>query len=233
MSAARLVVFAVHQPAQARWLALLSDAEQRQAGELCARHRARYVNSRIALRFTVAQVLGCAAQEVIYAADGAGQLRVQAQPALYVSLSYAEAIGLLAVSDSPVGLDYEAGAAPVFWQSAARRYFCRREQQWLQGPDGAWLADRFVWLWTRRESLLKYLGTGLRGDTRCLCARAGEPPAAQRSFKLLGGVGTLTGGLAQCDLSPKVLALCGPWQPALAFSWRPAPEAVAPCPISG
>lgn len=227
MSVLRWVVFPVHAPADPAWHAVLDAQQRRHAATLGERQRVRYLNARIALRLTVAGLVQCDPQRVAIEQQASGQLRVCTQPPLFASVTYAQRLGLLVVGSSRLGLDYEDGVAPVFWRSAVRRYFCESERRWLQSRDEETREADFVWLWTRRESLLKYRGSGIRGDTRCLC-RPEDAAPCQRSFNLAGGVGTLTGEVLTADLSPSRLALCGEWSPELDFSWRQAPGRM-PC----
>ena len=229
MSALRLVVFPVHAAADLDWQVTL-DAEQRQhAAHLCERRRARYLNARVALRLTISELLHADPGQVIIEQEPSGQLRVRSEPPLFASVTYAQRLGVLVVGTSAVGLDYEEGAAPVFWRSAVRRYFCDSERTWLQGRDIHTQEADFVWLWTRRESLLKYRGSGIRGDTRCLCSRDCANVPYQHSFTLAGGVGTLTGEALTVELSPEWLALCGHESFNLGFSWYTAPVGMGCC----
>ncbi|MGY4495419.1 4'-phosphopantetheinyl transferase family protein [Pseudomonas sp. TE3610] len=228
MSAAQLVVFPVHRLAAPAWHCALDAVDYQHAGTLCERRRLRYLNARIALRTTLAQRLGVTAQQVDLYQGLATGVSVGGQPSLFVSLSYAERFGVLAVSDAPLGVDVEVLRAPVFWRSAVRRCLCASERQWLERREAASQPGDFVWLWTRRESLLKYQGTGIRGDTRCLCHIGGEPAPAQRSFSLAGAVGTLTGAIANQPVVPSWLPLCRTWSPTRTFIWR-APPQLARC----
>jgi len=229
VSASRLVIFPVHAQADAVWHSLLDAGQLQHAATLCERRRARYINARVALRLTIAELLHCDLQQVVIEQEATGPLRVCTEPPLFASVTYAQHLGLLVVGPSRLGLDYEDDVAPVFWPSAVRRYFCDSERHWLQGRDNRSQEADFVWLWTRRESLLKYRGSGIRGDTRCLCRLDGAAPPYQHSFNLAGGVGTLTGEAMTVDLSPSLLALCGEWSFDPDFSWRKAPGGMVCC----
>lgn len=229
MNASRLVIFPVHAQADSAWHSLLEAGQLQYASTLCERRRARYINARIALRLTVAELLQCDLHQVVIEQEATGRLRVCTEPPLFASVTYAQHLGLLVVGASRLGLDYEDGVAPVFWRSAVRRYMCDSERHWLQGRDNHTQEADFVWLWTRRESLLKYRGTGIRGDTRCLCRFYGAGPPHQHSFNLAGGVGTFTGEAVTLDLTPSLLALCGVWSFVPDFSWRKPPSEMVCC----
>ena len=71
----------------------------------------------------------------------------------------------IAWSDAPVGLDVEAFREKVRCQKLARQFFCPDEQAYLQAEPSEELS-RFFQLWTKKESYLKYLGTGLTKSLR-------------------------------------------------------------------
>ena len=71
----------------------------------------------------------------------------------------------IAWSDAPVGLDVEVFREKVQCQKLARQFFCPDEQAYLQAEPSEELS-RFFLLWTKKESYLKYLGTGLTKSLR-------------------------------------------------------------------
>lgn len=76
---------------------------------------------------------------------------------IHFNLSHSGAWVVLAVGDSPLGVDvecFEAGRNP---EKLARRYFTGEECRWVGDSQ-----DRFLRIWTAKESFLKYLGEGLR-----------------------------------------------------------------------
>ncbi|WP_260962825.1 4'-phosphopantetheinyl transferase family protein [Pseudomonas citri] len=170
---------------------MLSETERNHSQTLEGRHKIRFINARIALRVNAADALGCANGQLSVERDALGQLAVTAPGRLFVSLSYGEHIGVLALATTRVGIDYETGPAPVFWQSAMRRYLCDCERRWLEGLPRHTQPHGFIWLWTRREAFLKYLGTGIRGHRQCLCDWPADRRPVQRRFSLANGIGTL------------------------------------------
>ena len=189
--APRLVVFTLARLAGAHGWALLSEAERNHSQSLEGRHKIRFINARIALRVNAADALGCTHAQLSVERDALGQLSVTAPARLFVSLSYGEHIGVLMLAATRVGIDYETGPAPVFWQSAMRRYLCDCERRWLEGLPRHAQPRGFIWLWTRREAFLKYRGTGIRGQRQCLCDWPVDSRPVQRRFSLASGIGTL------------------------------------------
>jgi len=71
------------------------------------------------------------------------------------SLSHAGNLAVLAVSESPVGVDVEK-PRPIR-KAVAQKYFQGAEQAWLETDP----QSRFFFLWTRKEAVLKCCGRGL------------------------------------------------------------------------
>ena len=72
------------------------------------------------------------------------------------SLSHGGNLVVLAVGEAgtELGVDVEKTDRP--WREAvARRLFTKEEQGWLNGSG-----ERFFWLWTRKEAVLKCRGSG-------------------------------------------------------------------------
>lgn len=88
---------------------------------------------------------------------GNGKPVLSAHPDIHFSLSHSGKLAVCAVSEQTVGADIEA------WQQMedqiAEMCFTAVELKWLNAQQRA---DRaFIRLWTRKESYLKMLGTGL------------------------------------------------------------------------
>ncbi|MGI6013996.1 MAG: 4'-phosphopantetheinyl transferase family protein [Oscillospiraceae bacterium] len=71
------------------------------------------------------------------------------------NLSHSGNLAALAVDNAPIGLDLQE-MTKTFYSGVASRYFKAEEIAWMQD-----LPDRFFWLWTRKESVIKSLGLGL------------------------------------------------------------------------
>ena len=76
---------------------------------------------------------------------------------IYFNISHSGDICMIAVSDSEVGLDVEY-VTPRDWQKLYERYYTTEERARVSSLEG------FLVLWTKKESLIKYLGKTL-GDT--------------------------------------------------------------------
>lgn len=101
-----------------------------------------------------------------------------AHPDIHFNLSHSGTLAVCAVSDRPVGVDTEA--LTTFSPEAASLCFRASERAWLEEEaDRDWAFTR---LWTRKESYLKYLGTGLSLPADTFSALPGESPAEGVAF---------------------------------------------------
>lgn len=68
---------------------------------------------------------------------------------------------VLAFGDSEVGVDVEGGRPNIDPEALAGRFFTPEEQAYIL-EEKSRCRERFLEIWTGKESYLKYLGTGLR-----------------------------------------------------------------------
>ena len=94
-----------------------------------------------------------------------GKPALDACPDIHFNLSHSGTLAVCAVSDQPVGVDVEVlqSAAP----GVEAKCFQPREREWIHRSDDP---DRaFTRLWTRKESYLKLLGTGILCSLDSFC----------------------------------------------------------------
>ena len=91
-------------------------------------------------------------------------------PDIHFNLSHSGTLAVCAISDQPVGVDVEAlqSADP----DIAAMCFQSREREWMNRSNDPIRA--FTRLWTRKESYLKLLGTGLSHPLNSFCVIPGE-----------------------------------------------------------
>ena len=134
--------------------------------------RRRFVVSRGLLRRLLAPRLGIAPEALRFAlsAHGKPQLDPDAagRAAPQFNLSHAGGWWLMAVADGPVGVDLEMAGRNVDAVRIATRVFTPGEQAALRLAAGDEAASRAAFLdcWTRKEALLKALGTGFAGGAQ-------------------------------------------------------------------
>ena len=100
-----------------------------------------------------------------------GKLVLAHCPEVHFNLSHSGTLAVAAVSDLPVGVDTEILAK----MDPGMGSFCLRqsEQEWVRrsaDPDRA-----FLRLWTRKESYLKRIGTGITVPPDSISVLPGEP----------------------------------------------------------
>ena len=99
-----------------------------------------------------------------YIAAPGGKPRLEGHPEIYFNISHCAACVACALGDAPVGIDVE-NRFP--WKESLAARICHpleRERLRKLEPE-----EQEQWLnriWSRKESYLKYLGTGIRRDLR-------------------------------------------------------------------
>jgi 4'-phosphopantetheinyl transferase len=165
------------------WLACLDDLDAEEfASELdradAARTaavtdpvaRRRAIVSRGLLRRVLAPRLGMPPNEITFGTGAHGKPVLAGAAAgspasCHFNLSHSGGWWLLATAGSPVGVDLELAGRKVEAARLAGRVFTPGEQAALRlaGDDAAVTAAVFLDCWTRKEALLKALGTGFAG----------------------------------------------------------------------
>lgn len=79
----------------------------------------------------------------------------------HFNLSHSGRWVAIAWSDRPVGIDVELLAMDEGKEQLARRFFRSDEQEYLFVAHGQSRAQRFFEIWTKKESYLKFQGTGI------------------------------------------------------------------------
>jgi len=139
--------------------------------------REQFVRSRAALRRLLAANLGCTPHEVevVANADGKPMLR---GGGLQFNVSHTDGVVLIALADTPVGVDVERlrdmpGAAGL-----VGRYFSEPEQRQFAALPGTLQTAGFFRGWTCKEAVLKGIGCGVRELDRCFVELHPDAPPA-------------------------------------------------------
>lgn len=151
----------------------LDDADRGRVAKIAdAGARRRAVVSRGLLRRVLASGLGVAPAALRFTLSAHGKPRLEtdatARDAPQFNLTHAGGWWLMAVADGPVGIDLEMTGRAVDAARLAGRVFTPGERAALQLVAGDESATRAVFLdcWTRKEALLKALGTGFAGGAQ-------------------------------------------------------------------
>lgn len=133
--------------------------------------RRRFAVSRMLLRRVLAALTGCAADGSLLAVAAHGKpvlADAGAAARCHFNLTHSGGWWLLATAASPVGVDLEMAGRTVDAARVAARVFTPGERAALQLAAGDEAAMRAVFLdcWTRKEALLKAIGTGFAGGAQ-------------------------------------------------------------------
>jgi 4'-phosphopantetheinyl transferase len=144
----------------------LSDDERARAQRFVqTAHGHEYIRGRAALRTIVSRYLGCGADRVAIETGPHGRPTVS-QPAggrhCNFNLSHSGSRALLAIANSEaLGVDIEQVRTVRDASALAARHYTDAERAWLQQYSGSHEAETFLYVWTRKEAVLKSTGHGL------------------------------------------------------------------------
>lgn len=224
------VLHAAHVPACCSALAhTLSADERARAGRYRAeQHRQRFMARRGMLRWLSARYLGCSPQALRWGVEGVGKPLWQqpTAPVLAFSISQTESMALLAFAwDCRVGVDVQQEMADVDIAGVGQAVFSAAEQAALAGARGDAGAE-FFRLWSRKEALLKAVGSGLSQEaTSYTTQQEEERQRGRHEWRALHRGAAIT-GWTFLDLAPGAGVSA-----ALAVSRQEARMLLRPCPL--
>ncbi len=149
----------------------LDAAEREQAGRFRNRHDARrHMATHGALRRILAAYLGLDPAAVPITRSAAGKPRLGlsgAEPGLTFNLSHSADLAAVAVAaGAEIGVDIEEKRPLADLDGVARLVFTEAECAALDSLPQSRRLDAFYECWTRKEALLKAMGSGLLRDPR-------------------------------------------------------------------
>jgi len=149
-----------------RWRGVLAADEVGRAERLLLPSaRRQFVLSHVALRHVLGGYLGMSPGSLLLARDPRGkpQVRRSAGASVHFNLAHTGDLALIAVSpDAPVGVDVEQVRPwPRNLFVTAGSFFSDRERSLLEQVPPHLLPQAFARCWTRKESMVKAMGTGL------------------------------------------------------------------------
>lgn len=149
-------------PGRTAWL---SNEERARADRfLRAEDRWRFIESHVALRLILARYGGWQPQDLIFGQDAGGKpvLATHQRAGLHFNLSHSGSLALVGIScAASIGVDVEAIRPIDDPLPIARAHFHRNEVEVLTQTPQALRKQAFFRLWTRKEAVVKALGTGL------------------------------------------------------------------------
>lgn len=206
---------------------LSPDERQRAQAYRQERHRHNFIARRSILRWLIGGYLSCKPESLRFSVTQFGKPVLQGLRAarLAFSVSHTDGMALLAFAwDCRVGVDVEHRIDGLDLAGIAHGIFSAIEERTLDAarPDSA---ASLLGIWTRKEALLKALGTGL----------SGEPHAYTTEDGSLSGEGRWRAshhGTAMSGWTCVDLALGPQVQGALAVSLEDARVVLRRCPVS-
>lgn len=140
-------------------LRLLSDYRRKKAvSKKRSRDRLQSIAASLLLSYAVNQY-GLSERDMEYGEGGHGKPYFKNCPKIKFSLSHSGDFAVCAVSENETGVDIEAEEGNADILKIAERYFTENEYARVKNrSDGK---DEFFRLWTRKESILKAIGTGI------------------------------------------------------------------------
>jgi 4'-phosphopantetheinyl transferase len=143
---------------------IISGKEKEYAGKLVLpRDMETYIISHAVLKLYLSRYLNLNPEEIIYYYSTHNKPGIENNP-LYFNMAHTKEAFVIAVSEHCyVGADIEKITEMSDINSLVRFYFSKAEQDFIFGSASE-REIRFFLLWTRKESLLKALGTGIVDD---------------------------------------------------------------------
>lgn len=144
---------------------LSTDEQERAARFYFPRDREQFVAARGSLRRILSCYLNIAPADLYFCYGPQGKPALvpeQGGSRLQFNLSHSQELALIAVApDRQLGVDLEAVDLNYGWQDIARQFFTPKEQALLHRLPAPAQGPAFFQLWTRKEAVLKAIGTGL------------------------------------------------------------------------
>ncbi len=161
---------------------LSADERARAARFAVARNRNRFVAGRGLLREILGGLLRAEPAQLVFAYGENGKPRLAAPVAgriFHFNVAHSDALAVYLVSGkNPVGVDVERLRRVPEAEAIAARFFSASENAaWRALPAGR-QTEAFFECWTRKEALLKAVGSGLGGLENQIQAPSANAPAA-------------------------------------------------------
>ena len=173
--------------------------QQRAHRYLRQQDKYRCITADALLRYALRQCFGSDQSEIARTAGGKPYLPDRED--FHFNLSHSGRWVVIAWGGSPVGIDVETLSIDEGKKMLAQRYFNPDEQSYLFAAQGQEWGRRFFEIWTKKESYLKFLGTGINRPLNSFSVL--QPLEAEfRTQFLEDAVLTLCAGNPECQSVP-------------------------------
>jgi 4'-phosphopantetheinyl transferase len=150
---------------------LLTNEEVTKAGRFLHRHDSdRFIISRALLKLIMSKYLNIQPNRVEIDADKNKKPFIKNSP-LFYNMSHSGDWIILAVADSPIGIDTELINNSFDFGDVINEYFSVDESSFISESDST---ERFFLLWTRKEAITKASGQGLDENFKFIPSLDGE-----------------------------------------------------------
>jgi 4'-phosphopantetheinyl transferase len=153
------------------WDSLPADEARQASNYRFAKDCREFVVRRAVLRQVLGRYSGRRAAELLFDFRAGGKPVLRNVEGLHFSMSHASDLAVLAVARNPVGIDLEHvqedlfGQSPfggaLFGEALIEQCLSHREQSYVRGLPAEQRNKALYRCWTRKEAVLKALGTGL------------------------------------------------------------------------
>lgn len=144
-------------PDDKKWYRHLSEKRILKVNRLKKKeHKAQSIGAELLLNYAVRQEFG-GKGIVKWETDSIGKLYLTEYPGIYVNLSHSGDYAVCAVNTAPVGIDIQKRRECDI--KMAERFFTVEEVKFIN--DSADRSSAFFEIWTKKESFVKAIGTGL------------------------------------------------------------------------
>lgn len=127
--------------------------------------KARSLGASLLLEYVFEKMVGEKHPTLIQGQEGKPYLKEY--PDLFFNVSHSGDYVVCVVADQEVGVDIQQHKS--VGKRFAERFFCEEENKYLAVAEGHEEGiNRFFQIWTRKESYVKFLGTGMKEDFRKL-----------------------------------------------------------------
>lgn len=151
--------------------ALLIEIERERASRFkMERIRNQFIAARVQLRVVLGRYLDLAPAEVpiVYEINGKPVLGPAADRDLHFNISHSETLAVMAATRSGrIGVDVERRRPIPNSESLVERFFTRRERDLYMALPECERMDAFFRAWTRKEAVLKAIGSGVQALDQC------------------------------------------------------------------
>ena len=156
------------------YTALNQEEQQRAARYHFERDRTRFIVARGLLRYLLSAYLNKTAEDIVFQCGSQGK-PIIADSTVQFNVSHSADRILIGIGyHHPLGVDVEHLTRTIEIDSISARFFTANEAKQIQALSGAAQRRAFFNVWTRKEALLKTIGSGLSLSLQACEVSAGD-----------------------------------------------------------